>query len=354
MLSQVRFLHFADAHINNDTSGRMVELDGGQIVPFRVSDILKNFDQMIDNAIDYGIDYVFFAGDMYYNHLPNNLYRSLIGARLQKLVNANVKIILIIGNHDCSKREHAFLELKSWGAKNLFVVDHPSRLEFDDLVVTAIPWQFDEFTYTPQLHPTKPNVAIAHCTLNEALLNNSQDAGEVSLGREFKLPLSYFDGFDYVALGHIHKQQAWGNVVYPGSMELLTWGEFNDGSTHGYVLGTIGKSWTLHPYQTRTRYDLEITEHTKLPPVDPNAMYRITFVDKERPKEDIIKHFKSAIDLKIRDFTRKPKRTYRITLDKLSEVDHTTIIAAYFDEIGIPFDEELRKLWTEIQDTTDF
>lgn len=349
-----RFLHFADVHLNSKTGGRFVKAD--KFIPYRAADILANFDRMIAKAKRYKVDYVFFAGDMYRDHLPTNTYRQLTTSRLVALAKT-AHVIVVIGNHDSSKREHAFLELATLNHTNIHIVDRPSVLSFPDLQVVCIPWQFEPLTFEFELSNTKPNVAVAHCTIQEALFESGVDAAEVVLGRDFRLPLSYFDGFDYVALGHIHKQQQWGNVVYPGSMEHLTWGEFNDGSTHGFVLGEIGASWNLHKYKFRKRVDLKfnVDKPFKLPPVDPEAMYRITLTSTQPevvlPTLAVTNHFRNAADVKIVEIKPRLKRQ-GTNLGELKSKSPTDILALYFKDTGTEFTPELKELWTEIQSAT--
>ena len=76
---------------------------------------------------------------------------------------------------------------------------------------------------------SKINILITHCDLDGAK-NNDTRYNPVSKTMLHSL------GFDYVALGHIHKRMQDEEIVYPGSLVSLGFDELGQ---HGMILGEI-------------------------------------------------------------------------------------------------------------------
>ena len=150
----------------------------------------------------------------------------------------------------------------------------------------------------------------------EAILHDDgEELGEMVLGKDFIIESKFFERFGYTALGHIHKMQYWGNIVYPGSGEYLTWGEYNDGSKHGFVVGEIGGDWTHIPYNTRPRQEitLDLDSGYTLPPIESDVMYRL-FLKTNNPEmqvpQDIRRHFENAFEAKL--ILQRPRRQLHV------------------------------------------
>ena len=71
-----------------------------------------------------------------------------------------------------------------------------------------------------------PTVLVTHGMLTGACFSSGQTA--IGEDLEFGLNDLHAAGCDYVALGHVHKHQQWGNVVYSGSPGRLNFGETED------------------------------------------------------------------------------------------------------------------------------
>ena len=72
--------------------------------------------------------------------------------------------------------------------------------------------------------PEKINILITHGDLGESKYNH-MNLNEIKS-----------KGFDYVALGHIHKRDDSTNIVYPGSLISLGFDELGE---HGMIVGEI-------------------------------------------------------------------------------------------------------------------
>lgn len=364
----IRFLHFADLHMDKLNRGR-INADGQFI---RTTDILQNLDLVIETAIRENVQLVLFAGDAYESHLVKQEYRSLFESKIMKLVNHGIDVVMIPGNHDMTKRstsKHALHEFRSLQIPRVYILDSPDPFEMIDLEyvqVIGIPWKYDDSFSMPSYDKNRPVIVVAHCTVWGAEYQTGEPTGEIVVGKDYIIPLENLIFADYVALGHIHRPQVLSEsppVIYPGSCEILTWGEASD-PPHGFILGELEKGkceWELIPYTTRPRYEyvyyISSEDELKLPPVDPEGMYRIkVFWDQPGFKLNMVsldEYFKNCVEFKIIQ-VNPPVLARRLHLppdwEKMSKDE---ILADWFRLAGLSFDDEMKKMWEQIKENVN-
>jgi exonuclease SbcD len=261
----IKLLHFADAHIDMANYGRHDPQTG---LPLRVMDFLKSLDTIVEAAIAEKVDLVIFAGDAYKDRSPAPTFQREWGRRVMRLSRAGIPTLLLVGNHDLAPslgRAHALESFDTLEVPNVRVLDKPVFLGPEDLwglplQVLALPWvsrsgivasldlsaadpgqvyeQIEE-RLTQVVHdwldaadPKLPVVLAAHASVQGAQYGIERT---VMLGSDLVLPGSLVKDprLDYVALGHIHKPQnlnedAHPPVIYPGSIERVDFGEWQD------------------------------------------------------------------------------------------------------------------------------
>lgn len=275
----IRILHFADAHINMVNYGRYDPTSG---LHLRVMDYLKSLDQIVDRAIEEQVDLVLFAGDAYKDRNPAITYQREWNRRIMRLSKAKIPTLLLVGNHDLSPalgRAHALESFDTLEVPFVRVIDRPLKLEPADLggvplQILALPWVsrsglmtfldlrsndvtqiYDQLGeklielvqgWLEQVDPGLPVVLAAHCSVQGASYGIEH---KVMLGRDLVLPGSLVKDsrLDYVALGHIHKNQdlnagAHPPVIYPGSIERVDFGEAQDEKF--FVIADVNKGHT--------------------------------------------------------------------------------------------------------------
>lgn len=280
----LKIVHFADAHIDIAAHGKHDPESG---LPVRVLDFLKALDAIIDAAISEKADLVIFAGDAYKDRTPSPTFQREWGRRIIRLSQANIPALLLVGNHDLSPasgRAHTLQEFETLQVPLVRVLYRPEFLGPSDLwglplQVLALPWVYrsglmaslelstaGEDTINEELEvrltgllqhwmnsldPTLPTVLVAHGSVQGAVYGNER---AVMLGKDLVLPggLVKDPRLDYVALGHIHKQQDLNPgqqppVVYPGSIERVDFGEATD--EKGYILARLEKSHTTYEFR---------------------------------------------------------------------------------------------------------
>ena len=291
----LQILHFADAHIDMVTHGRIDPETG---MPVRVVDFLESLDQIVNRALEEKVDLVIFAGDAYKDRNPQPTYQREWGKRIMKLSQAGIPTVLLVGNHDVargSNRAHTLHEFRTLEVPHIFVGDRIELLTPDDLgipiQVLTLPWvsrsalmtrqetaglsvqeMLDKLedvitqgvqTLLAQADPDIPLILTAHASVDGAKYGSERT---VMLGHEvvFSHSLMRDKRIDYVALGHIHKHQdlnpnSHPPVVYPGSIERIDFGEA--GEKKGYVLAEVAKGktdWRFVGLKTRRFIDLKV------------------------------------------------------------------------------------------------
>lgn len=230
----MKFVHIADMHF--DTSFTTLTNKAG-LGDIRRQDQRLAFKKIIDYIKENEIPYLFISGDFYeheYIRLStieyiNNLFTEIPGTQ----------IFISPGNHDPYLKD-SFCNKFYW-SENVHIFDSKmSIFETEDANIYG--FGFDDFYYTNHEIETmeikdrnKINILVAHGSLN---------ASE-TLEKEYN-PMSQKmienKGFDYVALGHIHKlyynEEPNQRVVYPGSTVSLGFDELGQ---HGMIVGNVEK-----------------------------------------------------------------------------------------------------------------
>lgn len=234
----MRFLHISDLHIGkvvNDFS----MLEEQKLI----------LDQLVSLAAENKVDALVIAGDIYDRAIPPGEAVSLFDQFLTKLSDQEIQIIMISGNHDSPERisfgEHLLCArgvhiAGVWNrqAKRGLLGDtefvllpffKPVREEETDsnsAVARALEryWQQEQ-----EESLEKQRVLITHFFVTdqgkEPALSESETT--IHVGGLDNVEASLFDGFDYVALGHIHRCQQIGErpVWYSGSTLKYSFGE---------------------------------------------------------------------------------------------------------------------------------
>ncbi|WP_068786352.1 metallophosphoesterase family protein [Paenibacillus phocaensis] len=217
-----RFLHAADLHLDTPFSG----MSG---VPDRLRGLLREstfaaFDRMIRLAIEEAVDFIVISGDIY--DAADSSLRAQLRLRegWDKLREHGIPVYLIRGNHDPLAGRRLRLALPG------HVYEFGPRAES----VTAVRRSDGEpvAVLTGSSYPTaavhenlvlqyrrEPGSPLYHI----GLLHGNVDGQE---GHDAYAPCSLRDlqasGYDYWALGHIHKRQILSEspwVVYPGNIQ---------------------------------------------------------------------------------------------------------------------------------------
>ncbi len=223
----MRFLHVSDLHIGRRLGGFSLMEDQAQVL-----------DQLLDMAKD--ADAVLLAGDLYDKAQPSAEAIRMVGDFLVRLSRMQKPVFAVSGNHDSPEQVAYCRELlgecgvwmspafdgtlkphvlsDEWGEVHVWLLPFlrpasvrayfPQVRTYEDAVRAALG--------TAQRDSKARHVLVAHQYVSGAEVCESEMR---LIGGVDQISLSVFDGFDYVALGHLHSPQrmAQGRVCYAGS-----------------------------------------------------------------------------------------------------------------------------------------
>ena len=306
----MRILHFADLHLGVENYGHIDPATG---LSTRLLDILGVLDRLVDFALNNKVDLVLFCGDAYKSREPSPTQQREFARRINKLSEAGVPTFLLIGNHDlpnAAGRATSTEIFSTLSVKNIIVSSRPDiyrvQTRSGDVQLASLPWlrrsallskedtrnlNFEQINermqqaliniinaHAARLDPALPSVLAAHVWVMGATLGTEKS---MSIGQEHILPVSSVGNpaFDYIALGHIHKNQVLNNnppVVYAGSLQRIDFGDEHD--EKGFYVVDISqesgnKKTTIefHPLPGRRFLTLKVN----LRPTDLNPMVSI-------------------------------------------------------------------------------
>lgn len=223
----MKFVHIADMHFDTSFS----QINDSELGSKRRADQRSIFKKIINYIKENQVDYLFIAGDFYEHKFIKESTISYINELFKEI--ENTKIYITPGNHD-PLIKNSFYNKYKWN-RNVHIFD--SKISYvEDENVRIYGYGFDDFYYTnPEIDrlvledKSKINILITHATLNGT--NNIENQyNAISRSKLENI------GFDYVALGHIHKSNYTPNenIVYPGS--TISMG-FDEPGKHGMVVG---------------------------------------------------------------------------------------------------------------------
>ena len=230
----MKILHTADWHLGKTLNGRSLIEDQ--------KFILKKFLEVVD---DVKPDAIIIAGDVYDRADPSTDAINLFDEIIFKLTDRKIPVLCIAGNHDNAARlnfgsrlfahEKFFITTKTlYAPENIVLQD-----EFGEVYFSLIPYfdpaeikskflQEDDERLTfdaankfylalarKNIPAGKRSVAIAHVFVEGG---EESDSERKFVGTTGKVSAENFSGYDYVALGHLHRPQKISeNIFYSGS-----------------------------------------------------------------------------------------------------------------------------------------
>jgi exonuclease SbcD len=197
-------------------------------------------DHLVETVVEERVDVVAVSGDVYDRALPPVDAVALCNEALQRLVGAGARVVLISGNHDSARRLGFGAGLIDAGGVHLRTdpAAVASPVVVGDVAFYGIPYLEPELVRGPwELAERSHSAAITHAmsliradgmrrgghsmVLAHAFVTGgeaSDSERDISVGGVAHVPLSAFDGADYVALGHLHGRQRMSESVrYSGS-----------------------------------------------------------------------------------------------------------------------------------------
>lgn len=225
----MKLLHLSDLHLGK-------RVNGFSMIP----DQIHILDQILSIARERRPDGVLIAGDVYDKSVPSAEAVELLDRFLTDLVQTGTEVFLISGNHDSAERlafgGRLLSAARVWVSPvyDGQVMSVAKEDEFGPVTIHLLP-----FLKPAQVRPHFPEAtidtysdaleaALSLCDLSEGrhvLLSHQLVTGaerceseDISIGGSDNVDAAVFAGFDYVALGHLHRpQNAGDNLRYCGT-----------------------------------------------------------------------------------------------------------------------------------------
>ena len=230
----MRFLHLADLHIGKALHKQNLLEDQRYILQ-----------QILDIARTHEIDAVLIAGDVYQRNVPSAEAMTVFSDFLSAIAEMHLPCYLISGNHDSAERVAYLSEIAAHsgiriaGAGTPGVRTYETEDAYGKLTVHLMPFtaplpvrqqypeeaeqirSYDDAIRELLSHHPLPDdggrhIMVAHQFLTGGAVCESE---ELAIGGLDNISAELFDGYDYVALGHLHgpQQVSRPTIRYAGS-----------------------------------------------------------------------------------------------------------------------------------------
>lgn len=230
-MKRIKFIHTADLHI--DTPFRSLSSINRELAERLKNATLRSFEKIVDLCISEQADFLLVSGDIFDSESKSLAAQLKFVSGLQRLSDKGIYTYIICGNHDpleswmknlalpkkvvrfgSSKVEDAVFERNGKPMVRICGISYRTNKENRDLA--------DKYKLEA---PSLPfSIALLHGTVG----NPGPHASYCS----FRIDDIAKKGFDYWALGHIHKKQIIRRydpaVVYPGNPQGRDFGETGD------------------------------------------------------------------------------------------------------------------------------
>ncbi len=174
------------------------------------------------------------AGDLFHRQ-PLQRELKEVNFLFSKLT--KTKVVFIVGNHDYLKPD-SYYHTFSWN-DNVYPLlnGHMGCVEFPEMQTNVYGLSYYQKEITENMYD---RMYAPRKQKHEILLAHGGDDTHIPIKKDVLKGL----GYDYVALGHIHKPHTLieNRVVYAGALEPI---DKNDVGSHGYVKGSITEEGTV-------------------------------------------------------------------------------------------------------------
>ncbi|EMQ4905980.1 exonuclease SbcCD subunit D [Listeria monocytogenes] len=219
-MKEIQFLHMADLHLDSPFIG-LSTLPQPLFSAIQES-TFQSLERITTVAIKEAVDFVLIAGDIYDSEDQSVRAQARFAKEMKRLEAANIPVFMIHGNHDFIEKHKEKLALPS----NVHVfLEQVEVMSYK--TVTGVSVNIYGFSYNER-HIRSSRVGEykiqGDADFHIALLHGSEvsSSEEHDVYAPFRVQEISKKGFDYWALGHIHKRQLLAespSIYYPGNIQ---------------------------------------------------------------------------------------------------------------------------------------
>lgn len=373
----MKILHTSDLHIGKYIGTYDLKEDTEYVL-----------NQVVDTAIRERVEVVLISGDVFDRPNPSEEAIKMYVSFLKELLDKNIKVIAISGNHDSGIRLSAYKDILGKGYFVEGEFNSPMRKvslndEFGPVNFYMLPFftpfivksnlklekglenydlAMDEIIKRENIDTSQRNILLAHQFVAGFKFGGSEEDFSYSNGDEKNvagvgiISLDKFQNFDYVALGHIHKPQKISRetIRYSGSLLKFKTSEI-DGPDKSVVIIDLKEKGNievkldpikpLHPF---VKIEGLLSELTNTNPNENDYVYLIVDDDKTpiEAKNKLTPYYKRIVDIEFPNDTLQQKMNLDTSLADKRPIDF--ICEYYREKTNKDLDEENKKLLAEI------
>lgn len=373
----MKILHTSDLHIGKYIGTYDLKEDTEYVL-----------NQVVDTAIKERVEVVLISGDIFDRPNPSEEAIKMYVSFLKALLDKNIKIIAISGNHDSGIRLSAYKDILGKGYFVEGEFNSPMRKvslsdEYGQVNFYMLPFftpfivksnlklekglenydlAMDEIIKRENIDTSQRNIILAHQFVAGFKFGGSEEDFSYSNGDEKNvagvgiISLDKFQNFDYVALGHIHKPQKISRetIRYSGSLLKYKTSEI-DGPDKSVVIIDLKEKGNievkldpikpLHPF---VKIEGLLSELTNTNPNENDYVYLIVDDDKTpiEAKNKLTPYYKRIVDIEFPNDTLQQKMNLDTSLADKRPIDF--ICEYYREKTNKDLDEENKKLLAEI------
>lgn len=373
----MKILHTSDLHIGKYIGTYDLKEDTEYVL-----------NQVVDTAIREGVEVVLISGDVFDRPNPSEEAIKMYVSFLKGLLDKNIKVIAISGNHDSGIRLSAYKDILGKGYFVEGEFNSPMRKvslndEYGPVNFYLLPFftpfivksnlklekglenydlAMDEIIKRENIDTSQRNIILAHQFVAGFKFGGSEEDFSYSNGDEKNvagvgiISLDKFQNFDYVALGHIHKPQKISRetIRYSGSLLKYKTSEI-DGPDKSVVIIDLKEKGNievkldpikpLHPF---VKIEGLLSELTNTNPNENDYVYLIVDDDKTpiEAKNKLTPYYKRIVDIEFPNDTLQQKMNLDTSLADKRPIDF--ICEYYREKTNKDLDEENKKLLAEI------
>lgn len=373
----MKILHTSDLHIGKYIGTYDLKEDTEYVL-----------NQVVDTAIRERVEVVLISGDVFDRPNPSEEAIKMYVFFLKELLDKNIKVIAISGNHDSGIRLSAYKDILGKGYFVEGEFNSPMRKvslndEYGPVNFYMLPFftpfivksnlklekglenydlAMDEIIKRENIDTSQRNIILAHQFVAGFKFGGSEEDFSYSNGDEKNvagvgiISLDKFQNFDYVALGHIHKPQKISKetIRYSGSLLKYKTSEI-DGPDKSVVIIDLKEKGNievkldpikpLHPF---VKIEGLLSELTNTNPNENDYVYLIVDDDKTpiEAKNKLTPYYKRIVDIEFPNDTLQQKMNLDTSLADKRPIDF--ICEYYREKTNKDLDEENKKLLAEI------
>lgn len=373
----MKILHTSDLHIGKYIGTYDLKEDTEYVL-----------NQVVDTAIRERVEVVLISGDVFDRPNPSEEAIKMYVSFLKGLLDKNIKVIAISGNHDSGIRLSAYKDILGKGYFVEGEFNSPMRKvslndEYGPVNFYMLPFftpfivksnlklekglenydlAMDEIIKRENIDTSQRNIILAHQFVAGFKFGGSEEDFSYSNGDEKNvagvgiISLDKFQNFDYVALGHIHKPQKISRetIRYSGSLLKYKTSEI-DGTDKSVVIIDLKEKGNievkldpikpLHPF---VKIEGLLSELTNTNPNENDYVYLIVDDDKTpiEAKNKLTPYYKRIVDIEFPNDTLQQKMNLDTSLADKRPIDF--ICEYYREKTNKDLDEENKKLLAEI------